>query len=116
MISVLVILIFTTTLTGCLLSENIDNTVDDNTAETTENTEASDQLIDKLGDKMEGKLLVETGEEEIDGEVCKTFALGTDTPEKFTAEEHYAVTPKGDIIYYMNIIQGPDWVPYVPES
>jgi len=72
---------------------------------------AMDILAAALGDKMDGKMLVGTGEEDIGGVMCRTFALGTDHPENFVAEEHFAVSPTGDI-YTMDIPQGADWIPY----
>jgi hypothetical protein len=68
-------------------------------------------LTDLLADQMEGKAVLETGEEEINGELCKLFQFGTDTPERFEAERHFAVSPDGDV-YTMDILQGPDWIPY----
>ena len=70
----------------------------------------SDRLLDALGEKAEGRTLIETGEEEVEGEMCVTFALGTNTPEKFTAEEHFAVGK--DKIYIMDIIGGGNYVPF----
>jgi hypothetical protein len=77
-----------------------------------ENKDAATILTDILGDKMEGKAIVETGEEEINGEVCKVFQFGTDTTERFEAEAHYAVSPDGDI-YTIDLLQGPAWILYV---
>jgi predicted small secreted protein len=70
-----------------------------------------DILWDRLGDLTTDKMLVSTGEEEINGETCQTYALGTDTPEKFTADIHFAVTPNYEI-YYMDVLEGPDWIPF----
>jgi hypothetical protein len=70
-----------------------------------------DILWDRLGDLTEGKKLVSTGEEEINGETCETYALGTDSPEKFTAEIHFAISENYEI-YYMDPLEGPDWIPY----
>ncbi|MDR2946305.1 MAG: hypothetical protein LBV79_06135 [Candidatus Adiutrix sp.] len=60
---------------------------------------------------MEGKALLETGTEEIGGALCQTFQLGTNTPERFTAEQPFAVSPDG-AVYTIDVLQGPDWVPY----
>jgi hypothetical protein len=70
-----------------------------------------DILWDNLGDLTDGKTLVATGEEEINGEICLTYALGTNTPEKFTAEAHFAISPNY-VIYTMDILQGPEWILY----
>jgi hypothetical protein len=70
-----------------------------------------DILFDNLGDLTEGRKLVHTGEEVINGETCQTYALGTDSPEKFTAEYHFAISPNYEI-YTMDILQGADWIPY----
>ena len=68
------------------------------------------RLLEALGEEAEGKTLIDTGNEEIDGEMCITFALGTDSPGKFTAEEHYAVGKEK--IYIMDIISGGDYIPF----
>lgn len=53
----------------------------------------ADIMTEMSGNAPEGATiaLVAQGEEEIDSRLCYTFALGTNTPEKFTAEGHYAV-------------------------
>jgi gamma-glutamylcyclotransferase (GGCT)/AIG2-like uncharacterized protein YtfP len=71
-----------------------------------------DILWDRLGDLTTDKMLVYTGEEEINGELCDLYALGTDSPEKFTAEMHFAISTETYEIYYMDILEGPDWIPY----
>lgn len=58
--------------------------------------------------------LVATGEEVINGANCWTFALGTDSPEKFTAEEHYAVNESGEV-YILDILSG-EYSPYDPAA
>ncbi len=74
---------------------------------------AFDTVLDALGTKAEGKKLVNTGEEIIGGQNCVTFALGTDTADKFTAEEHFAVSPS-DEVYIMDVIAGGVWISYQP--
>ncbi len=67
-----------------------------------------------LSDRLaSGLALMETGEEVIGGEKCATFALGTDTAEKFTAQEHYAVSPSGQI-YVMDILAGGEYLLFFP--
>ncbi len=68
-------------------------------------------LTDLLGDRMEGKALVLTGEEDINGFTCKVFQFGVNNQDSFTAEEHYAVNTNGDV-YTIDILQGADWVPF----
>lgn len=72
---------------------------------------AMDVLAAALGDQMDGKMLVESGEEEIGGVLCTLFALGADHTENFVAEQHFAVSPTGEL-YTMDILQGADWIPY----
>lgn len=72
---------------------------------------AMEVLAAALGDKLDGKMLVETGEDAIDGVTCKTFSLGTNQSDNFVSEEHFAVSPDGDI-YTMDVLQGADWLPY----
>lgn len=76
-------------------------------------SEAIDILWVALGDKMDGRILIGTGSEEIDGVMCETFALGTDHTENFVAEEHFAISPN-EIIYTIDIISGAEWVIYEP--
>ena len=45
----------------------------------------------------EGRALVAKGEGEVNGGPAFLFDLGTNTDEKFTAEEHYAVTDDGEV-------------------
>lgn len=56
--------------------------------------------------------LVSHGEEVVNGNDCYTFALGTNTIDKFTAEEYYAVSKTGGMVYYMDIINGGEYVEY----
>ncbi len=68
-------------------------------------------LLDILAEEAEGKSLVETGEEQINEEMYIIFALGTDTPEKFIAEKHFAVNTNGDILI-MEFTGESIWVKY----
>ncbi len=70
-------------------------------------------LEEALGDEAQGKGFVETGEEEIDGNMCRVYAMGTNTEEKFTAEMHYAVSGSGKI-YVLDYINGSGWSKYTP--
>jgi hypothetical protein len=70
-----------------------------------------DYLWDVLGDLTENRMMVGTGEEEINGVTCKTYTLGTSHEENYVAEYHFAVAPDGTI-YTMDVLQGPDWIPY----
>jgi len=45
----------------------------------------------------EGMALVAKGEDEVNGQHAFLFDLGMNTEEKFTAEEHYAVTDDGEV-------------------
>lgn len=56
-------------------------------------------------------VLLEEGTEKISGETCWAVALGVNTDEKFTAEDHYAVSPTG-VIYVMDIATGSNYVKY----
>jgi|GEM_PF-1977806 len=60
----------------------------------------------------DAKVIVSTGEETIEGQHAYTFACGDNSAdgEKFTAMYHYAVTDNGTV-YYMDVAQGPDWLP-----
>ncbi len=75
--------------------------------------DAATLLMDILAEQMESKAVIETGEEEINGEKCLVFQFGVNTPERFEAEQHFAVSPDGDV-YTMDVLQGPDWIPYQP--
>lgn len=63
-----------------------------------------------------GKIaLVPTREETVNGEHAFLFALGADTPEKFTAEYHFAVTESGQVLV-MDIMNGTEYVEYTDEA
>jgi hypothetical protein len=57
-----------------------------------------------------GTALIETGETEIDGLHAWTYSFGTDTPEKFTAEQHFAVDDNGGI-WVLDILED-EYIPY----
>ncbi len=73
----------------------------------------STALLDALGEKAEGMAIVDTGESEINGILCKTFAFGTNQEDRFVAEEHYAVSEDLQIFYY-DILEDV-WVTYTAE-
>lgn len=56
-------------------------------------------------------VVVQTGEETIQGEYALTFAAGdySEDGQKFTAMYHYAVTDSGQV-YYIDVLQGADWI------
>ncbi len=60
----------------------------------------SDILLVALGDQAEGKTLLFNDPVLLHNEMCASFSLGTDTPEKFTAERHFAVNNRGVIYEY----------------
>ena len=65
---------------------------------------AMDLLSIVLSDRLtEETALVYTNDDEINGHPCVIIAFGKNTDEKFTAEEHYAVTDTSEI-YILNII------------
>lgn len=72
----------------------------------------ADTMAEMSANAQEGVTvaLVAQGEEEIDGQLCYTFAIGANTPEKFTAEEHYAVAPDGGV-YRLSIADNA-YIPY----
>ena len=66
------------------------------------------EVIEKLD---QGMTLLETGGVEmIGGEACVIFAIGTEHPDHFVAEYHYAVSPSGEI-YRMDYLTG-EWEPF----
>ena len=74
---------------------------------------AFDILMDALGDEMNGKALTYYGLDIVNGVSCCTFALGTNSPEKFTAEKHFAVDAEGNI-YVCDPAYGLEYTPYNP--
>ncbi len=72
--------------------------------------DAHTYLMDMLGKKHEGKASRATGNADIKGLTCKTFALGQNTPERFITLEHYAVCPKGGV-YQLDIVKDV-WMPF----
>ncbi len=68
-------------------------------------------LLDFFGTHyFEGKAFMRADDEEIDGEVCAVFGVGTNTAEKFTTEQWLAVAPSGTVYEY-DIIMAL-WSPY----
>lgn len=49
------------------------------------------------------------------GRPCLLFSFGADSPEKFTAERHFAVDNRG-IVYEMDILSGGDYEPIVDSA
>lgn len=60
----------------------------------------------------EGRSIVSKGEGEVNGQHAFLFDLGQSTSEKFTAEEHYAVTDDGNV-WQLDIIAN-EWNAAVP--
>lgn len=74
--------------------------------------EAMELLCDAIYYKLdEGLALVSYGPDDMGGIPCWSFALGEDSPEKFTALEHYVVTLDGEI-YVLDITTG-EYEPFV---
>lgn len=65
-------------------------------------------LADRLND---GLSLVATGQQLVRADVCETFALGVNSPEKFTVEQYFAVSPAGTI-YTIDPTVGPEYIFY----
>ena len=57
----------------------------------------------------EGLTLVAKGEDEVNGQHAFLFDLGESTDEKFTAEEHYAVTDDGEV-WLLDVLAN-EWQP-----
>jgi hypothetical protein len=66
-------------------------------------TKDAAQSINEHGGKA---VYIYTGEDEVNGFKAWCFALGTDTPEKFTTEHHYAVDENG-ALWELDILS--DW-------
>ncbi|WMJ83773.1 hypothetical protein ACS3UN_11985 [Oscillospiraceae bacterium LTW-04] len=83
---------------------HIESVAGINAGEGISEDEAMDVLSNALADRMTDETaIVANGESEMEGQHCWTFSFGKNTPEKFTAEEHYAVTDNGEI-YVLDII------------
>ncbi len=67
-------------------------------------------LIEAIGDEAEGKTIMQTGQEEINGVLYDTYVLGTDTAEKFTGEKHFATNANGDVLVLDIILN--EWLEY----
>jgi hypothetical protein len=73
--------------------------------------EAMDILSAAIADIfVEGTAIVETGEDEIDGLHAWKFSFGQNTPEKFTAEQHFAVDDNGQV-WVLDILED-QYIPY----
>ena len=79
---------------------------DENAAWGISEDDAMDLLAVAILDKMgHDTAIVQSGEGEVDGQQCYLFSFGDNSPEKFTAYDHYAVTGSGKI-YIMGILTG----------
>lgn len=69
--------------------------------------EAMDVLISSLGrSALEGKSIQYRNEESVDDDARYIFAVGIDSPEKFTVEHFYAVGRDSGLVYYVDIVNG----------
>ncbi len=75
------------------------------------NIDARLVLTNALGTKLEGKILLEKGEERINGEPCQTFSMGTGTEDDLNVLTVFAVTPDGTI-YALEDLSGKNWYIY----
>lgn len=66
--------------------------------------------IQAINDNGGNAALVENGFDKVDGVVYRLFSLGEDSEEKFTALEHYAISPSGRM-FRMDILDGGQYVP-----
>ena len=62
-------------------------------------------ILENIGEAaLEGRALMMYDPSEVNGELCQIIALGTDSEEKFTAEQFYAVSDSG-IMYTYDVIE-----------
>ncbi len=54
----------------------------------------------QLGDFLEGKTILENDPDYVNGKLCTMVSIGVSTAEKFTAENHYAISESGDLYEY----------------
>ncbi|AET67887.1 hypothetical protein Desor_2291 [Desulfosporosinus orientis DSM 765] len=85
-------------------------------AGTNTSTLDEDEALNLLSDELSGMLtedtvIVSLGKDTVNGEDCWMFATGKNTPEKFTAEEHFAVKEDGSI-YVLDIYNSNEYIPY----
>ncbi len=60
-----------------------------------------DALVEAVGEAyLEGRAFMRADDEEIFGELCAVFQIGTNTEEKFTTEEWLAVSQTGEVYSY----------------
>ncbi len=81
-----------------------------NSSQNMRQDDAGNILMRALAQKMEGKAILESGTDTIQGLMCKTFKYGENRTERFVAHKHFAVCPNGEI-YQMDIISA-DWITY----
>ncbi|MDR2655503.1 MAG: hypothetical protein LBC56_05430 [Oscillospiraceae bacterium] len=70
-----------------------------------------EKYISEQGFENTTTAIVADVELEVNGLHAWSFVLGTNSPEKFTAEEYYAVTDDGKV-YYSDILRGGEYVPF----
>ncbi|MEA5137001.1 MAG: hypothetical protein VB035_12775 [Candidatus Fimivivens sp.] len=98
-------------LSACKSSENVSSLISCETLAVTSEQAASDKLLAMLkavGYPTDGTaIMLEEHADWKDGGKAWFFAWGNNTPEKFTAEERFAVTETGSVFKY-NILTD-DW-------
>ncbi len=83
------------------LLEDFEQNINNSTDETSDETNFENVLIDVLGaEYFEGRAIIRAEDEEVLGEICAVFQVGTNTNERFTAEEWVAVSQNGQVYKY----------------
>lgn len=113
LISLFIIFIFSVTAVGCGIKSGSKVSVNEPSTSTSDSiTEikpmdeaaAMNILTAALGNKLQGGLaLVSSGKSNVNGQPCWSFGLDSNAKDKFTINEHYAVTEDG-MVYLYDII------------
>ncbi len=90
----------------------LDTPVDTPASDAEAKKDAATMLVGVLGSRAQGKALLSTGMESIQGEPCESFSVGINTPERFVKEAHYAVCPKTGV-FVLDIMTA-EWKPFAP--
>ncbi len=92
------------------IAHNNENSVSENNE-----IDYEDILVDMVGvDYLEGRAIMRADDEEIFGEICAVFKVGTNTDERFTTEEWLAVSPTSRLYEYD--VAGDEWFEFVADS
>ncbi len=97
------------------LTNDLAQNSEESTAQSDAELNYENILIDVLGaDYFEGRAIMRADDEEIFGEVCAVFQVGTNTKERFVTEEWLALSPNMQVYKYDVALD--NWTEFTADS